>query len=175
MTPEKWQALDALWKNILGLEAAIESLRHSMDGLRSELETAFRQALTVEHKVHALQLDVAQWGKAKNRVHFVLPKVREFLHRATWAAGTPERKRMGEIVEEYIEPRVMHPDIGHVRDQLGHLQKDRQVLYGQGNSVYQEGRTIVAETQRCLSTLQRNAADRARKERSDRREKGKYL
>jgi len=173
--PEKWQALEALWKAILGLEASIESLRLSMDGLRAELEAAFKKSLTVEDKVHALQADVAQWTKAKSRVHYALPKVREFIHRATWAAGVPERKRLEEVVRTHIEPRVPFPEVDQVREQLEHLQKDRQVLFGQGNTVSQECRAISAEIQRALSTLQRNAADRARKERSARREKGKYF
>jgi hypothetical protein len=61
------------------------------------------------------------------------------------------------------------------RPQLEHLQKDRQVLYGQGSSVQQECRGILAEIQRALSTLQRNSADNARKKRSAGREKGKHF
>jgi hypothetical protein len=173
--PEKWQALDAIWKGILGLEASIDALCLTMDGLRAEMEAAFKKSLTVEEKVHALQADVAQWNKAKNRIHYALPKVREFIHRATWASGVPERKRLEEIVENYIEPRVPLPQMDQVREQLEHLQKDRQVLFAQGNSVYQECRGIAAETQRAVSTLQRNAADRAREKRSAGREKGKHL
>jgi hypothetical protein len=173
--PEKWQALDALWRAVLGLEAAIDALRLSMDGLRAEMEAAFKRSMTVEDKVHALQADVVQWTKAKSRVHYALPKVREFVHRATWASATPERKAMEEVVETYIEPRVPPPDLNHVRERLEHLQKDRQVLFGQGNAVGQECRNILAEIQRAFSTLQRNAADRARKEREARRTKGKYL
>jgi chromosome segregation ATPase len=173
--PEKWQALEASWKTILGLEASIESLRLSMDGLRAELEAAFKKTLAVEDKIHALQADVVQWNKAKSRIHYALPKVREFIHRAIWATGAPERKRLEEIVEHHIEPRKPLPDMDEVGVQLGHLQKDRQVLFGQGNSVYQEGKGILAEVQRALSTLQRNAADRARQKRSAGREKGKHF
>ena len=175
VSPEKWQALDAVWKAVLGLEAAIDALRLSMDGLRIEMEGAFKKTLNVDEKVHALQSDMAQWTKAKSRVHFGLPKVREFVHRATWATATPERKRMGEIVETHIEPRVPHPRMDEVREQLGHLQKDRQVLFAQGNAVNQECRAILADIQRALSTLQRNAADRARQKRSAGRDKGKHL
>jgi hypothetical protein len=170
-----WQAMEAIWRSILGLETSIDTLRLSMESLRLELEAAFKKSLVVEEKVHALQADVLQWNKAKNRVHFALPKVREYIHRATWALAVPERKRMDEVVRTHIEPRVPLPDVDHVREQLGHLQKDRQVLFGQGNSVYQEGRAILAEIQRALSTLQRNAADRARAKRSAGREKGKHL
>ena len=42
LPPEKWQALDVIWKTILGLEASIEAARLSLDGLRAEMETAFR-------------------------------------------------------------------------------------------------------------------------------------
>jgi hypothetical protein len=173
--PEKWQALEAQWKTILGLEAGLESLRLSVDGLRVEMEAAFRQSLTVEEKLHALQADVVQWNKAKSRVHYALPKVREFIHRATWAAGVPERKRLEELFKSHIEPRVPLPQMDDVREQMEHLQKDRQVLVAHGNSVSQECRAILAEIRRTLSTLQRNAADRARQKRSAGREKGKHF
>ena len=172
--PEKWQALEALWKAILGLEASIETVRLGMDGLRAELEAAFRKALTVEEKLHALQADVAQWNKAKSRVHYALPRVREFIHRATWAQTVPERKRLEELFRTHIEPRIPFPEMDQEREKLEHLQKDRQVLAAQGNTVYQECRGITSEIQRAVSTLQRNAADRARNKRSAGREKGKY-
>lgn len=175
VSPDQWQALDAIWKGILGLEAAIDALRLGMDGLRNEMEGAFKKSLTVEEKVNALQADVAQWTKGKNRVHYALPKVREFVHRATWALAVPERKRMAEVVADHIDPRVPHPDMGWVREQLGHLQKDRQVLFQQGNAVNQECRGILAEIQRALGTLQRNAAENARRKRSAGRQKGKHL
>lgn len=175
MSPEKWQVLDAVWRTILGLEVSIDTLRLNMDGLRIEMEAAFRKPLNVEEKVHCLQADVAQWTKAKNRIHYALPKAREFIHRATWALAVPERKRLEEIHKNHIEPQIPFPEMDQLRQQLSHLQKDRQVLFAQGNSVYQECRVILAETARALSTLQRNAADRARQKRSAGREKGKHL
>jgi uncharacterized protein YoxC len=173
VSPEKWQALEALWKTILGLEVSIETLRLSVEGLRSEMEAAFRKSLAVEEKVHALQADVAQWNKAKGRIHYALPKAREFVHRATWASGLPERKRLGELFKSHVEPRNALPQMDEVREQLEHLQKDRQVLFAQGNSVSQECRGILAEVQRALAGLQRNAADIARKKRSAGRDKRK--
>jgi hypothetical protein len=173
--PEKWQDLEARWRAILGVEASIESLRLSMDGLRAEMEAAFRRSLAADEKVHALQADVAQWNKAKSRVHYALPRVREFIHRATWASTVPERKRLEELFKSHIEPRIPFPQMDREREQLEHLQKDRQVLLAQGNTVNQECRGITAEIQRALSTLQRNAADRARNKRSAGREKGKYF
>ncbi len=172
---QKWQALEVLWKTILGLEASLESSRLSMDALRAEMENAFKKQLAVEEKLHALQSDVAQWNKAKNRIHYALPKVREFVHKATWALGQPERKRLDEVYRNNIEPRVALPDIDKVREQLEHLQKDRQVLFAQGNSVYQECRGIMGEIQRALSTLQRNAADNSFRKRSAKKEKGKFF
>jgi hypothetical protein len=179
--PEKWQALEALWKTILGLEVSIETLRLGADGLRAEMEAAFKKSLALEEKVNALQADVVQWTKAKNRIHYALPKAREFVHRATWATAAPERKRLEELFKNHIEPRVplpqtdegTAPGMDEVREQLEHLQKQRQVLFAQGTSVSQECRGILAEVQRTLGTLQRNAADIARKKRSAAREKGK--
>jgi hypothetical protein len=146
-----------------------------MDGLRAEMEAAFKKSLAVEEKVHALQADVAQWNKAKSRVHYAVPKVREFIHRATWASTAPERKRLDELFRTHIEPRLPFPQMDEAREQLEHLQKDRQVLFSQGNTVYQECRGITGEIQRALSTLQRNAADRARQKRSAGKEKGKHF
>jgi hypothetical protein len=174
-SPEKWQALEATWRAILGLEATIDALRLGMGGLGSEMETAFKRSMTVEEKVNALQSDIAQWNKGKSRVHYALPKLREFIHRATWASAAPERKRLEELVQQYIEPRIEFAERDETREQLGHLQKDRQVLLAQGNAVNQEGRGILAEIQRAFSTLQRNAAERARKQKDARRTKGKYL
>jgi hypothetical protein len=172
---EKWQALDALWKGILVLEASIDSVRMSVDGLQGEMEAAYRKPLNTEEKLHGLQSDVAQWNKAKNRIHYTLPKAREFIHRATWALATPERKGLEEIFKHYVEPRNPILDVDKIREHLEHLQKDRQLLFAQGNAVCQECRGILAEIQRALSTLQRNAADRARAKRSAKREKGKHF
>jgi len=171
----QFQALEACWRAILGLEVSIDTLRMNMDTLRAEMEAAVKKSLSVEEKVSALQADVVQWNKAKSRIQFALPKSREYIHRATWALGIPERKRLEEIVENYIEPRIPLPEVDQVREQLGHLQKERQVLFGQGTSVYQECRGLLAEIQKCFSTLQRNAANRAREKRSAGREKGKHL
>lgn len=165
---DKWQDLETRWKAILGVEAIIEALRQNVESLRAELESASRRSLTVEEKVNALQGDVVQWTKAKNRVHHTLPKMREFIHRATWAMAVPERKRLEELVKEHIEPRVPFPEVDHVREQMEHLLKDRQVLSAQGNAINQEGRAISSELQRSLGTLQRNAADRARAKRGGR-------
>ena len=93
----KFQELAGRWNAILVLEASIDTTRISMESLRAELETESKKMLTAEEKVHALSADVAQWNQAKTRVIYALPKVRDFIHRSTWAAGAPERKKLEEL------------------------------------------------------------------------------
>jgi hypothetical protein len=172
---EKWQHLEARWDAILRLEASMDTLRLSMESLRSEMEAAARQSLTADEKVHALNADVAQWNKAKSRVHYVLPKAKEFIHRATWATGSPERKKLGELFKNHVEPRVPFPEMDRVADQLENLLKDRQVLSAHGVSVSQECKSVVGAVQGALRTLQSNAAANATKKRSETRARGKIL
>lgn len=166
---EKWQALDGLWKTVLGLEAQIDTARQAANTLRLEMEAAFKKTLGVDEKLHAPQADIATWTRAKNRIIYALPKVKEFITRATWALTLPERKRLEEIVRTHIEPRVPFPDVDKVREELEHLMKARQVLFAQGTSVQQECRGVTSEVQRALSTLQRNAAENARKKKNAKR------
>lgn len=172
---ERWQALDLLWKAILSLESAIDTARMGMESLRNEMDSASKRPLAVEEKLNALQADVAQWTKAKSRVHHALPKVREFIHRATWSQTVAERKALEEIVKAHVEPRVPLAGVDRIRERLEHLQKDRQVLLATGNAVHQECRGILGEIQRATSSLQRNAAERAKQKRSAGREKGKHF
>lgn len=161
----KWQELEARWKVILGLEATIDNLRQRMDGIRAELEASSRRTLATEEKHHALNADVAQWNKAKGRVHYALPKVREFIHRATWAMGTPERKQLEELFKNYIQPHIAFPELDKVPEQLDNLLKDRQVLSAHGVTVSQECKNISADIQGALRALQSNAATNAQKKR----------
>lgn len=172
---EKWQELEARWNAILGMEATIDGLRQRMESLRSEMEAASRKMLTAEEKVHALNADVAQWEKAKSRVHYTLPKVREFIHRATWARGLPERKQLEELVKNYIQSQVPFPEMDKAPEQMEHLLKDRQVLSAQGVAVCQECGNICADIQRALRTLQSNATAKARGKMSATRAKGKFF
>ena len=112
-----------------------------------------------------------QWNKAKSRVHYALPKVREFIHRATWAMGTPERKKLDELFKNHIGPHIPFPQMDKVQEQLENLRKDRQVLSAHGVAVYQECKSISAEVQGCLRRLQSNAAARAVKKRGAARAK----
>jgi len=132
VAPAEWHDLEARWKAVLSLEAGVDTLRISMEGLRAELEAALRRALPADDKVNALAADVAQWNKAKSRAHFALPKASEFIHRATWAAGTPERKRLGELFKNPIGTQTSLPRADEVLQELEFLRKDRQVLSAQG-------------------------------------------
>jgi hypothetical protein len=165
-TSAAWQDLEARWKAVLGLEASLETLRISMEGLRAELEGSLKRMLTPDEKLHALAADVVQWNKAKSRLHYVLPKVREFTHRATWALGTPERKRLDELFKNAAEAPAALPRAEQVLDELDFLRKDRQVLSAQGMAVFQECKKIAADVQAALRRLQANAAARASKKRA---------
>jgi hypothetical protein len=169
----KWQDLEARWKAILGLEAGIDALRISMEALWAEMEASSRKTLTAEEKQHALQADVAQWNKAKSRGHFALPKAREYIHRSTWATATPERKKLEEVFKNHIRPRVPYPQMDQVGEQLEGLLKDRQVLSAHGASVYQECKSVSADIQGALRTLQSNAAAKATKKRGATGARGK--
>jgi hypothetical protein len=171
----KWQDLEARWEAILGLEATIDTLRISMEGLRAEMEASSRKTLTADEKVHALNADVAQWNKAKSRVVYALPKVREFIHRSTWATGTPERKKLEELFKNHIRPRIPCPQMDKVPEQLENLLKDRQVLSAHGVTVYQECKSISADIQGAFRTLQSNAAANAHKKMGATRANGKFF
>ncbi len=172
---ERWQVLHARWNAILALEATIDGLRQRMESLRSEMEGAFRKTLTADEKVHALNADVAQWNKAKSRVHYSLPKIKEFIHRATWVMGTPERKKLEELFKNQAPPSIRDPEMDKVPEQLEYLLKDRQVLSSQGVAVCQECQGIAAEIHGALRTLQSNAAANIRKKLGAARAKGKFL
>jgi hypothetical protein len=161
----KWQELEARWKAILGVEASIDTLRISMEGLQAEMEASYRKALTPDEKAHAVNADVAQWNKAKSRVLFALPKLQMLIHRFTWATGTPERKELEERFKNYIQPRIPFPQMGKVAEQLDNLLKDRQIMSAQGASVYQDCKSLAAVVQTALRTLQSNAAAKATKTR----------
>jgi hypothetical protein len=156
----KWQDLEPRWKAILGLEATIDTLRISMEGLRTSMEASLKRMLTGEEKVHALANDVVQWNKAKSRVHYALPKAKEFIHRAIWAKGTPETKRLDAFFKNPIGAHLPLPEIDKVLEELEFLRKDRQVLSTHGATIYQECKSIVADVEAALRTLQRNAAAR---------------
>jgi hypothetical protein len=153
----KWQDLETRWKTILSLEAAMDTLRISMECLLIEMESRWKKPLTMEEKTYAPRADVAQWNKAKNRVHNAVPKMKDFIHRSIWSMGSPERKRLEELYNGHIQPRIPFPKIDEVLKQLDELRKDRLVLSAHGKTVYQECRGIAAELQGALRTIQYNA------------------
>jgi uncharacterized protein YoxC len=175
ITSPTWQDLEARWKAIIGLEATLDTLRISMEGLQTEMEGSLKKTLTTEEKVHARRADVAQWNKAKSRVHHALPKVREFIHRSVWALGTPERKQLEELYRNHIQPQIPCPRMDKVFQQLENMQKDRQILSGHGTTVYHECKSIAADVQNALRTLQSNAAANAYKKKGDTAGKGKFF
>jgi hypothetical protein len=161
----KWQTMEARWNAILGLEASMETLRISMESLQGEMESASRQTLPTEVKLHALNADVAVWNKAKSRLIHAVPKVREYIHRSTWVMGAAERKRLEELYRNHIRPRIPFTGVDRVMEELDNLFRDRQALSGQGVSVFQECKSLVAEVQGTLRNLQSNAAANASKKR----------
>jgi hypothetical protein len=138
------------------------------------MEATSRETLTTEEKLHALNADVVQWTRGKSRVHYALPKVKEFIHRANWALAVPERKQLEEIFQNHVEPRIPFPELDKVPDLLDYLLKERQILSAQGASVAQECQTILAGIQGALVTLRSNAAANARKEMRAAHAKRKY-
>lgn len=162
----KWQTLETRWNTILGMEVTIDTLRLRMEGLRAELESSSSKSLSTDEKLHAQNADVAQWTKAKSRARYALPKAKEFIHRATWAMGTPERKKLAELFKNQTQPELLFPQIDNLQGELENLLKDRQILSAQGVTVYQEGRSSCDDIQKALSTLQRNAAANAIKKRA---------
>jgi hypothetical protein len=159
----------------LGIEAAMDTLRINLEGLQAEMEASLKKTLTMEEKLHALRADVAQWTKAKNRVHHTLPKVREFIHRSIWAMGTPERKQLEELYKNHIQPHIPFPQMAKVLEHLENLQKDRQVLSAHGVTVYHESKGIAASVQGALRTLQSNSAINANRKKRAAAPKGKFF
>jgi hypothetical protein len=172
---EKLQDLEARWNAVLSLEAAIDQLRLRVESAQAEMESAAQRNLTMDEKVHALNADVHQWNKAKSRARFAVPKAKEFVHRATWAIGTPERKKLGELFKDGLRPDIPVPNIDKLPEELAKMVKHHQVLSAQGGTVFQECKAITAEIQAALRTLLSNSATNAKKSRVATHKKGKYV
>jgi hypothetical protein len=171
----KEQGLEARWSTILGVEAGIDSARIGMERLRVEMEATWKKTLSPEERLHAMRADVHLWNKSKARVPHALPKIREFVHRATWVMGTPERKKVAELFKNHAENGTPLPELDRLSEELESLLKDRQVLAAQGVSVHQECKSIVVEIQAALRTLQTHAAMNARRDRDAHRKGGKFF
>jgi hypothetical protein len=161
----KWQHLEARWEAILTVEVSVDSFRLSNEGLRAEMEIASSKSLTLEEKANAVSGDVVLWNKAKNRIRYALPKLRESIHRSTWAKGAAERKMAEEHFTNHVQPRIPSPQLDQILAQFDSLLKNRQTLSAQGVAVHQECRRVLAETEAALRTLQRNSASNAAKKR----------
>jgi hypothetical protein len=144
-----------------------------MEGTRAEMEASLRRPMTAEEKLNALTADVVQWNKAKSRIHYALPKAREFIHRAIWAKGTPERKRLDEFFKNPIGGHISLPQIDRVLEELENLRKDLQVFSAHGVTVCQECKSISADVQASLRRLQSNAAARPSRRKGATGAKGK--
>jgi hypothetical protein len=79
------------------------------------------------------------------------------------------------VVKTHIRPRIPFPGMAQVAEQLENLLKDRQVLSAHGVAVLQECRSVSAEVQGALRTLQSNAAANAIKKRAATSARGKSL
>ncbi len=171
--PDRWQEVEARWNALLALETSLDTFRISMESLRSEMEAASRHTLATEEKQHALSADMAQWNQLKSRLVYALPKVREFIHRAIWALGTPERKKLEEFFKTHERADVPLAQLDPLHKQLDHLLKERQVLSAQGATIHQECKRIAADTQGALRNLRNNAAASAAKKKGANRMKRK--
>ena len=67
------------------------------------MEVSVRRVLTTEEKPQASAADLAQWTTAKSRVNLILPKARDFIRRAAWTTGTPERQRLDEFFKTRMD------------------------------------------------------------------------
>jgi hypothetical protein len=162
LSPEEWQTLQGRWKAIIGLEASLDGLRISVEGVQSEMEAALRKTLSFEEKNNANRADVSNWNTAKSRVQNALPKVRDFIHRAVWAGGSPERKQLGEIFkDDDVQPLIPQSQMKKLLDQVEYLLKDRQILSAHGVTVHQECKGLATQAQEAHRTLQSNAAANA--------------
>jgi hypothetical protein len=172
---EQVQDLEARWNAILVVESAIDQLRLRVESAQAEMEGAAQRMLTMDEKLNALNADVLQWTKAKGRARFASPKAKEFVHRATWLTGDPERKSLGEIFKDGLHPGTPASRLARLPEELARLLKHHQVMSTHGGTVYQECKTITADIQAALRTLLNNSAANAQKKRVATHKKGKYV
>lgn len=167
----KWRKIEARWNTIIALEVTIDTMRKQMESLRAEVESASNKSMTSEEKMHAMNADVAQWTKAKSRAKFAVPKVKEFVHRAIWALGSPERKKVEDLFKSPTPSPSIYSELDAIAHQLENLFKDRQILSAQGMTGYQEGKNSCADVQGAYRTLQANARANELKKRAATRAK----
>jgi hypothetical protein len=98
-------------------------------------------------------------------------------HRAIWAKGTPERKRLDELFKNSNSSgaNLSLTQMDQVLEELAIVRRDRQVLSAQGVTVYQECQSISADIHGALRRLQSNAAARASKKKGAPGARGKSI
>jgi hypothetical protein len=166
ISPAKWQDLETRWRAILNIESAVETFRMSMESLVNEIESLSKKPLSMEEKTYAPRADVALLNKAKSRAHIALPRMKDYIHRAVWAMGSPERKRLDELYNDFIRQQIPFPQVDEVMKQLEELRKDRQVLSAHGKAIFQECKGIATELQSVMRTLHQNAVNAQKKKES---------
>jgi hypothetical protein len=172
---EKLQDLEARWNAILVLESSIDQMRMRVESAQAEMDAASQRSLTPDEKVHALNADVHVWNKAKTRARYALPKAKEFVHRATWVVGSPERKQLGAVFKDGLKPDTPPELLDKLPEELARLHKAHQVLLAQGGTVHQECKNITAEIQGLLRTLVNNATTNARRKKAASQSRGKFV
>src|SRR3984893_1936233 len=150
----KWDQLEARWNAVLVLEATIDTLRTRLNGISGEMEVSLRKVLTTEEKPQASAADLAQWTKAKSRVHLILPKARDFIQRAAWTKDTPERQRLDEFLLKNADG-VSTParEMDQVLEELELLLENLKLLTAQGCSVSNECKSVWADVQVALRRM----------------------
>jgi hypothetical protein len=174
MRPAKWQQLEARWRGVLGLEATIETLRIRLKALWAEMEASLKMPLPAQEKLHASAADVSQWTKAKARVYSTLPRAKDFVRRATWATGTPERKRLGEFFKHADGFSIPCTERDEMLEELEVLRQNLQNLSTRGWAVSNECKLVSADIQQALSKLQSSSAARGAQKRGATRARFKY-
>jgi hypothetical protein len=174
MRPAKWQQLEARWRGVLGLEATIETLRIRLKVLWAEMEASLKMPLPAQEKLYASAADVSQWTKAKARVYSTLPGAKDFIRRATWATGTPERRRLGEFFKHADGFSIPCTERDEMLEELEVLRQNLQGLSTRGWAVSNECKSVSAGIQQALSNLQSSSAARGAQKRGATRARFKY-
>jgi hypothetical protein len=169
---KKWQEPESQWKTILGLEGNIDDLRGAIERLCAELEASLKRALTTEEKLHALAADVSEWTQARGRIQFGLPRAKDFVHRAKWAKGTPERRLLANFFKSAPGVSTAGPQINQA---LEVLRKNLQILYAQGVAISYECKSVSANVQGALGRLQSNSTARRAQKMLANRAKRKWI
>jgi hypothetical protein len=148
-----WQELEARWKAVLHLEITIDNLRISSKDLLAKMAVLLQRTLPAEEKANYPAADLVQWIKAQTRVHFTLPKLKDFIRRATCATDTPQRTRFHEFFESADGFSTSAREMDHILEELEGMRKRLEVLSTRGWTVCSEGQSVSADLQGALKRL----------------------